>query len=234
MSHNLTVVDIRNHVRDYFDADVEDVPDRLIDRWISEGWGKIVRYRRNWPGFEANAEIRTIANVTTYPAPLKDVTTIDGPERQLARMDDNEARRRFIVGGVEHVADKPRAFSVWGGQLRLWPTPNAVFVLKVSGYRAPINPLERPATESIDLPHPDASEMLLAWVMYRAALREAEEEQAADYKDSFSQGMQLLAKDETDAPSYAPVVMNSRLRPPLAIGADVLLDRLRYADGWEG
>lgn len=231
MSHNLTVVDIRKHVRDYFDVDVEDVPDRLIDRWISEGWGKIVRYRRNWPGFEATAEITTIANVTTYPAPLKDITTIDGPERQLSRMDDNEARRRFIVGGVEQPADKPRAFSVWGGQVRLWPAPNAVYVLKVSGYRAAINPLESSPDIPIDLPHVDAVEMLLDWVMYRAARREAEDTQAADYLDSFSQGMQLLAKDETDAPSFAPVVMNSRRSPALD---PQLPARLRFQDGWEG
>jgi hypothetical protein len=174
-----------------------------------------------------------VAGSPSYPSPLKDITTIDGPDRQLARMDDNEARRRFIVGGVEEVADKPRAFSVWGGKLRLWPTPNAEYTLQVSGYRAAINPLERPPSEVIDLPHPDASEMVLAWVMYRAALREAEDEQAADYKDSFSQGMQLLSKDETDAPSYTPVVLNSRRSTTLGIDAPILPERLRFADGWE-
>lgn len=233
MAHDLSVTAIRDHVREYFDVDVEDMSDRLIDRWINEGWGKVVRFRSNWPGFEATAEIRTIADVGAYPAPLKDITTIDGPDRQLARMDDNEARRRFIVGGVEDTADKPRAFSIWGGKIRLWPTPNAEYVLQVSGYRAPISPLERTPSEVIDLPHPDASEMVLAWVMYRAALREAEEEQAADYKDSFSQGMQLLGKDETDAPSYAPVVMNSRQSSNLGIDSPLLPNRLRFADGWE-
>lgn len=233
MPHALTVSAIRDHVRDYFDVDTDDVPNRLIDRWISEGWGKIVRYRSNWPGFQTTAEIRTISAVVDYPTPLKDITTIDGPDSQLARMDDNEARRRFIVGGIEDPADKPRAFSVWNGRIRLWPAPNAEYILKVSGYRAPTNPLERPDTENIDLPHVDAVEMLLDWVMYRAALREGENEQAADYRDSFSQGMQLLAKDETEAPSYAPVVLNSRISPPLGIYTP-LPDRLRYADGWEG
>lgn len=233
MSHELTLASIRAHVRTYFDVDSDDMPDSLLDRWTSEGWGKIVRFRRNWPGFQAEGQITTVSGAAVYAPPLKDITTIDGPDRQLAGMADDEARRRFIRNGVQDPADKPRAWSIWAGKLRLWPTPNGAYTLLISGFRAAVNPLERPPTEAIDLPHPDAAEMLLNWVMYRAAEREAEVEQAADYRDSFSQGMQLLSKDETDAPSFSPIVLNGRPAQSLGLSFD-LPSRLRYQDGWEG
>lgn len=226
MANELTVQGIRDQLREYFDLGEDDLPDRLVDRWISEGWGKIVRYRPNWPGFEKVVTLTVTATVNEYPVPLKDIASIETPQRQLVRMAHDQAQQRFARNGSVDPPGTPLVYSVYGGQLRFWPAPGVEESYTLRGYRAPMNPLANPTTDPIDLPHPDAAEMLLAWVIYRAAIREAEAETAADYKDSFSQGMQLLAKDEVDSPSFTPIVLNSQ--PPYgATISDYLPDRLR-------
>lgn len=225
---DLTVEGIRESVRDYFDLDVEDLPDRMIDRWISEGWGKIVRYRPNWPGYEAEAtiEVDPGAGAAEYDNPMKDIVSVTSPNRQLVRMSHEQAIHRFRRDGVEDPPGTSNVYSVYAGKLRFWPQPGAVGSYVVHGYRAPVNPIGMPTSDPIDLPHPDAGEILLAWVIYRAATREAEAETAAEYKDTFSQGLQLLAKDEVDSPGFTPIVLNSQ---PAYGGTlqEYLPDRLR-------
>lgn len=210
MASSLTVQGIRDSVREYFDLEADDLPDRLVDRWISEGWGKIVRYRPNWPGFEGVYTLPAVAAQAEYVNPLKDIVSIESPTRQLVRMAHDQAQHRFARDGVVDPPGKPIVYSVYGGKLRFWPAPSAAGSYVLRGYRSPINPLDAVATDPIDLPHPDAAEMLMAWVIYRTAIREAETETAAEYKDSFSQGMQLLAKDEVDSPGFTPIVLNSQ------------------------
>lgn len=228
----MNLVDLRAYVRDYFDLDAEDLPDRLLDRWVSEGWGKIVRYRPNWPGFQSVTQLTVVAGTHTYPVPVKDIEMIDGPERQLVQLDATSAERRFIQGGILVPAGPPVAFSVYNGQVRLWPTPAVGGTYVVRGQRSAINPLDQEPTITIDLPHPDAIEMLLDWVMARCAIREAEDSTAAKYEEHFAQGMQLLAKDELDSPSFTPIVLGSIPATPMGLSS-YLPDRLRYADGWE-
>lgn len=233
MAETMTRVDIRTHVRSYFDAEDEDMPDVLIDRWISEGWGKIVRFRSNWPGFNSTVQLVVIAGTAEYTNPLKDIESIEGPERYLVQLDAAHAERRFIRGGVADPAGPPVAFSVYGGKVRLWPVPSVNRTYTIRGQRAAINPLVGAAAAAIDLPAEAATEMLLDWVVSRAATREAEYETAEAYLEAFTQGMQLLAKDETDSAAFSPIVLNSMPSSNQGMGT-YLPDRLRFADGWEG
>lgn len=232
MANAMTVQDVRDFVRLYFDLDSTDLPDKLVDRWISEGWGKVVRYRPNWPGFNATVQLTTLALVSEYASPLKDIESISGPDRFLLQLSASNAERRFIRSGVEDPAGTPVAFSVYAGKVRLWPKPAIAGVYAVRGQRTPLNPTDSIPTDPIDLPSPDAVEMLTAWVLARVATREQELETAKAYSDAFSQGMQLLAKDETDSPAFVPIVLNSQR--PLPVGSDSYLpDRLRFDDGWD-
>lgn len=228
MAHVLTVQSIRQHVRDYYDLDVADVPDALVDRWISSGWTKIIRFRSDWPGLEATADLAVSALVYEYNKPLADISHIEGPERQLMRMTTQEARRRFIRGGVLDPADKPVAFSEFASKIRLWPTPLTEAQYEVTGFRRALNPMEAAITAPIDLPHEDLSEALVAYVLHRAALREAENEQAEAFLLAFEDTLRLVAKDELDIHTTRPVIINSRRSHSRG-----LPDRLRYADGWD-
>lgn len=233
MASEMSLVDIRTYVRDYFDLDEEDLPDRLVDRWVSEGWGKIVRYRPNWPGFQTETTLTVTTTASVYPSPLKDIESIEGPDRFLVQLDSSYAERRFIRGGIEDPAGEPVAYSVYAGQIRLWPAPAQAGTYIVRGQRAAANPLDNPNPAApIDLPHPDAVEMLVAWVLSRTALRESEDETAEKYENHFAQGMQLLAKDELDSTAFTPIVLNSIPDVPRGLST-YLPDRLRFADGWE-
>lgn len=225
MADTQSVASLRTFVRTYYELDSSDLPDVLIDRWIAEGWGKIVRYRPNWPGFQSVSTLAVVAGLGMYTNPMRDIESIEGPDSKLEYTSMQEAERRFI----REPNGTPVVFSTYGNSLYLWPKPAASGSYAIRGQRIPIHPMNGPTTDPIDLPHPDASEMLTAWVLYRASLREAEDAQAQQYLDSFAQGMQLLSKDEIGTRSYTPIVLNSK---PASYGVE-LLDRLRYADGWE-
>lgn len=234
MAHEMTLADLRTFVRAYFDLDVSDLPDTLIDRWVSEGWRNIVRFRPNWPGFEDTTSLVVVAGTHTYamPAAIKDIISLEGPDRFLIQLSSEQAERRFIRGGILEPAGPPVAYSVFERQVRLWPTPSTSKSYTLRGYRDPVNPLTGGISDPIDLPHADATELLVSWLVHKAAIREAEAATAAAYLDAFTQGLQLLAKDETDTPPSEPIVLNSV--PAVPTGLNTLLpDRLRFADGWE-
>lgn len=233
MADTMTVQTVRDYVRGYFDLDSTDLPDLMVDRWISEGWTKIVRYRPNWPGFQATVALAVTATLAEYPSPLKDIESVEGPDRYLIQMSPTEAERRFVRGGVADPAGVPVAFSVYAGKVRLWPVPSVTRNYTLRGQRAGVNPLNSPATDPIDLPTPDAVEMLLAWTLARAAVRQSELDTAEVYKMAFVEGMQLLAKDETDTNAFVPIVLNS-LPAYGRNGLDSYMpDRLRFQDGWD-
>lgn len=234
MPHEMTLVDVRTYVRSYFDLDVADLPDLLVDRWVSDAWGKVTRYRPDWPGFEDTTTLTVVAGTHTYAMPtvMKDIISLEGPDRFLIHLSPDEAERRFIRGGILDPAGVPLAYSVFERQVRLWPTPNVSRSYALRGYRDPVNPLTVADSTALDLPHADATELVLAWVLHKTAIREGEMDTAAEYKDAFINGLQLLAKDETDAPPAGPIVLNSQPVSPVGLST-YLPDRLRYADGWE-
>ncbi len=228
----MSLVDIRSYVRSYFDLDVEDLPDVLLDRWTNEGWGKIIRFRPNWPGFQTTTSVIVFASQAEYASPLKDIESIEGPDRYLTQFSASEAERRFIRGGIPDPAGKPVAYSVYGSQVRLWPVPDTAGTYAVRGQRSAVAPITNPDTAPLDLPTNDAVDVLLSWVLYRTSLRESEDVQAAGFLDSFSQGLQLLAKDEVDVPAFVPIVANSIKPGPTGLST-YLPDRLRFDDGWD-
>jgi hypothetical protein len=211
---------IQTHVFNYFDADHEDIPTNLIDRWISEGFSKIVRRIKKWKGYESTVVLIFPAGVDTTASPL---ATIAG----LLRDDDKGILRHYSVEEIAtaypppHTAGIPEVWSEHGGNITVLPPPLLQTTYLAWGYRAAIDPLTIAPTTDIDLPSSDAEDILLSFVMYRACLHQAEFEQAAPYKAEFEESLRTLAMSESHAPVAVPIVLNSnpfRLDPELPFG----------------
>lgn len=221
----ITRDDIYDHLYLHLDIDDSDLDKRLIDRWVNEGWAKIARARGAWPNFEAVTELGVLAGATDYPAPLREVTSIEETvtDGVLAMLSVAEAELRYPPPVP---SSRPQHWSKWAGSIRIWPVPDGAYTLRVRGYRAPQRPTERATNESIDLPHADAEEVLLNYALYKALLREDEMEQADYVRKEFEVGLKEFAEAETRAPTHTPIVLNSRRS-----GGSDLPDRLRFADG---
>lgn len=51
----------RQYVYAYLDLDIEDVAGELIDQWVKDGFGRIIRSIRRWPFYELEATPTTQA-----------------------------------------------------------------------------------------------------------------------------------------------------------------------------
>lgn len=210
---SITPQEIRTHVRAYLDLEPEDLPDTLIDQWTKEGQFKIYRHR-TWPGAETSTQLTSVADTSEYSLPVKEVTQITGPHGSLRRMEAAEAERYFDAGRTSTTSE-PRAFSVWGNSVRLWPTPSGAFTYTVRGIKVPRTPFSSGlgAGDPVDLPTSDAQFPLLSWVMHRALVHQDEPEMAMSYKESFDSELERLVHNETQVTTYGPVVMNSHRGP---------------------
>lgn len=222
----MNLQDFRNYPRAYLDLDVEDIPDTLIDRWAQEGSRRISRLKKNWPFYEASTTIPVGEGEVEYLVLLKDITSIEGPDGPLLRMDASEAERRYWDGTRYAAPNRPQAFSVWANKVRIWPTPDADYSLTARGFRFARDWVAEGAGATPDMPE-DFDEVLLAWIMSNAYLHQDEPEQAAIQKAKFDEGLRALAEDELAAPTFTPIVLNS-VRGGSRNG---LPNALRF-DGW--
>jgi len=206
-----TPQDVRAYVRSYLDLEVDDLSDALIDTWSFEGFRRIIRARQAWPAYEATTSFTT-DGATDYAIPHREVRAVFDNEYGPLMMEDfSTAQRRYRAwtGG-----GRPRGYSVWANRLHLWPAAVAGRTYIVSGYRTPIDPRTGGAGATFDLPHEDAADILVSWVMHKAYLQQDEPELAQLHKAEFDEGLAILSKDETDAPTGVPVVLNGARRTP--------------------
>lgn len=223
----MNLQDYRNYVRDYLDLDVEDLPDRLIDRWVEEGFRRIARHRGNWPFYEATTSVIVSPTAgSEYIVLMKDITAVEGPDGALLRMAASEAERRYWNGTSYDAPNRPQSFSVWANKVRIWPEPDTTYTLTVRGYRYPRDWMAEGSGATPDLPE-DFDEVLLAWVMHKAYIHQDEPEQGMVQKATFDEGLAVLAKDELRAPTFTPIVLNS----VRSGGGNGLPSALRL-DGW--
>lgn len=196
----MTNQEIRDYVREHFELDEEDVKDVLLNRWISEGLTRIQRRIKRWTFYETDAPLGTVLDdngvgVAVYAKPLKDIAAIQGSRGALEMLDRATAEQRFLGD----TPGEPRAWSDWGNQIRLWPTPNAVYLLTAWGMREP-KPTSGEAGEKPDIPD-HFHDLLLLWVMYRAYLHQDDPEMAQVEKATFDELLIELATDDQSAPT---------------------------------
>jgi hypothetical protein len=214
---------IRDYCRELLDLEEEDVPDRLIDRWIHQGTLQVQRFVQKWPFYETTNEFPIVAAQVDYQTNFKEIHSIyvDG----VGPLDYADEAR---VANYYHRPDgvrtgKPKHFSLWGtGNITVWPIPDAGYVGKIRGYRKPSGIVTGPegaaeAGTEPDVPE-DFHECVLEWAIYSTYLHQDDIEIGEYHKRAFDALIRQFTADEVSLDPVGPIVLNGgnrqRHRPP--------------------
>ncbi len=200
--------DVATHLREYFDVDNTELTDSMIARWVSSGWVKIARKVNNWPAYQTSTELSTVVGQKDYPMPLKMLASVSERVAYGVLREIDQATGERLFPPPFNVSSYPAYWSIWNGLLRIWPTPNAVYLLDVRGYRAPVNPLNIAATDAIDLPTQDAEDALILWCIFQASLHQDDYLRPTVYRKEFEEMLRTVEFDAV-ADHEGPIVLNS-------------------------
>jgi hypothetical protein len=214
----VNLADVRSFVRSQLDLPEEDdLPTTLLDSYIREGFNRTIQRERHWPFYETSWTETVVADATSFTlsddvagiASVK-VATDNYRLRHIAHDLAEESFRGTITSGV------PAWFSLWGGELYVWPSTNGETVLTVRGWRKPTDWMANPATEI------DADERLhLPVVHYACSLAYAQQEDdllESMYLRRWDQGVVDAHRDIMRPQHDRPLVFAGGLRVPYARG----------------
>jgi hypothetical protein len=142
-----TLQNIRDFVRLTLQTDSVDLPDSLVDVFVNEALSRVLGLRDDWPHLYSEGTLAMVSGTGAYvlssasftPTTFTTIESIWDDAvfgRSFAQMDYQEAAGRWIGPSASVTAD-PNWFSVYGGNVYLWPKPNATRTLRVGGYRTP-------------------------------------------------------------------------------------------------
>jgi len=222
-----TLQQIRDYVRSHIDLEVEDLPDAVLDVFIREGSKRVERAEKRWPFYEAEYTLNTVASTEdydiedTFGVTLSEITSIvtpsHGPIKWIGR----------DVGDTHFPLDtattgEPVAWSEWGGSLRLYPTPDAVYSLSVRGYRESTDWIAEGAGGEPDLPD-DLHNCVAQWALARAYAQQDDPEMAQLFERQFADELNFFRRRFNDTPPAQPLIMNGTRH-----GIQTFSGRLRY------
>jgi len=204
----LTRQELRNFVREYFDLDITELPDSLVDIFLNDGFRRAKRATPRWPFYEFAGSFTTTPEVGAYQISGVDLTLLSvdrvvGENFDLRWVDPSTAESAWLP--EEETSAKPFLFSIWGGAIRLWPKPNAAYDIYVRGYKQAKWASDAGAIP--DIPE-EFHELIGAWGISRAAAQQDDPTGSELHRQAFYEGLTELKRQYVNA-GPAPVVMNS-------------------------
>jgi hypothetical protein len=219
-------------------TDTDDISQDLVVQYIKEGYQRIVSLDDRWPWLQSVWTFNTITDQRGYSNNFTltntSSTAITVPQvgqtlndireainlvnntnsgNELIYIDQFKAEQIWV--GPSDNPGQPYYWSIWAGQINLWPKPDQVYAITMRGYREPsLNWLtqDSPASTSyVDL-NQEFHLMLVNFVMMRIFQFQEDPEMAAVYQRHFQEGV-AIAKDGITAPnSNQPMMLSSGLQ----------------------
>jgi hypothetical protein len=222
------------------DPNEADINQNLVIQFIKEGYQRIIALDGRWPWLQSVWTFNTVntqrgystgftltnTSSTAITVPQANQTLNDIREvinlvnntnggNELIYIDQFKAEQ--IWCGTDDQPDIPAYWSLWGGQINLWPKPNDVYAITMRGYREPslawLEDVNGAAgsTVYVDL-NQEFHMMLVNFVMMRIFQFQEDPEMAAVYQRHFQEGV-AIAKDNLTAPnSNQPVILSGGLQ----------------------
>lgn len=209
----MNLLDIRTKIREIVDLDSSDLSDTLIQLYIKDGFDRIVALERRWPFFQVSTTLSTVANQREYTLSsigagnIREVTSIVDSStigNRLGWISYDDAEK--IWAGSADSASRPMYFTMWEGQLRLWPKPEQVYPLIIRGYRKPSNWHLSDATEA-DIDERFHNALVYYGVAQVYQLQE-DTELASFYRKSFDEAVMLTHSDIMKPSSHRPLALS--------------------------
>jgi hypothetical protein len=201
----MNLLDIRLQTWSILETDDEEFPTSLIDAFAVDGFNSVVGTERRWPTWQTSADVTVPASTGSvavgggaFSSAMREVTSLIDVTNRTALFHRPFRDAVEVYGADEGV---PEAWSVWGGELYLWPVPATTVTLKAVGYRAPLVWWSDPSAE-IDcdvLFHMP----ILYFVLSRCFARMEDTEMSRFYEQMFATGVattvqQVLARNTSD------------------------------------
>jgi hypothetical protein len=222
-----SVLEFRTYVRTFFDVDEIELPDSLCDTWLREADNKIKNARKSWPSREIEVSLAVVGATHTYPIPvaLANVLSIDGDDGMLEPTSWERAVNRYEVFGTAEINNgRPAAYTLFDGNIRIWPTPDGDYTLNVRGYAAHTDWVSDGDGGIPDWPD-EFEHVITSWIMYCAYMWQDDPDMASIQIERFRESMNELIGG-VGAAEPTMLIIGGKRRGGVTIPA-----RLRYP--WE-
>jgi hypothetical protein len=131
---------LRDYIRMQLDMDDEELPNPMLDSYLSEAYIRMMSMENRWPSFESRWTAAQVADepditlpVDCDPAGLFSVIDLDSG-RRLVQVSNEQAEDNFSQIAT---TTTPVYYTIWGGVLRLCPNPGVDRQVLLRGYRYP-------------------------------------------------------------------------------------------------
>lgn len=217
---------IRDFVRTHMDLDTEDLPDTMLDTFCREASRKVERAEKRWPMYEAAWTLATEAGISTFDISaldpeVREISSVTTPTQRLRWLGPDEASTGFLNDATRN---EPRAWSLWGSTLTVFPIPDKVHTLTILGYRQPKDWVADGAGAEPDM-HSDLHLTVATWVLSRAYAQQEDMELAAYFAQAFDNELETFRRRFVDTPAPQPLILGRGRAATAPFG------RLRY--DWE-
>ena len=202
----MTLQEIRDYARTHADVDDTDVPNLLIDRWIVDGYRRIIRSRKRWEHLEANKTLTLVAGTQSYDVPTKtdSILAVYFAGRSISYASHQEMTKAFQNSTNR---SDPLFWSQWGTKLYFWPTPQTGGSADIQAIRQPDFDWLNSPSGLPDLPD-DYQSPLLAWVLSETYKHANDFFAAGNFAQDFVSILNELNMSENDDPLYTPKILN--------------------------
>jgi hypothetical protein len=229
---NLTLAQMRTFIGELSDLDIgidenDDISTDLINGFIKEGFQKIVALSQRYPYYQSTYGFTTTVNQRSYVSmgqvlPTVNINTTISDIQQIIAVVNNtnsgnaliyidQARAESIWIGTNDQAEIPAYFSVWAGQLNLWPKPNDVYALTIRAFRKPLFTWFTDENTAIDI-DPQMQLPLINYVMARIFQFQEDPEMANEYMRSFEKAVAIIQGQLTAPSSNRQLIMSGGLQ----------------------
>jgi hypothetical protein len=232
----LNITQIENLVEAITDLQVgndpsDDVPSNLVNAFIEEAYQRIFTLNTKWPWYQTIYELNTTANQRSYTTGFTQIaTTATGTSvgsdfadireiisatnesnggNQLIYIDDFLAQKYW--NGTADTPGNPIYFSMWAGELRLWPKPDSVYTINIRGFRQPSYAWLTNPGLTVDI-NDEFHIMIVNFVASRCYQFQEDPEMAAVYMNHFDQGAALARQNITHPSNNQPMVLSGGLQ----------------------
>lgn len=228
MSHH-TLQNIRDFVRGHLDIEEDDLSNAVLDHFIREGSKRVERAEKRWPFYEKEWSFNTVAGTSDYTLTsiandISEVGALISPRQPLDWIGRDEADRWFPLQSA--TTGYPVAFSQWAEELRLYPTPDAVYTIIVRGYRKPTEWVDAGAGATPDM-HEDLRNCVAQWALARAYAQQDDPEMASLFERQFADELNFYRRRINNTPPPQPFVLNGQR----SVRGNLFSGRLPYS--WE-
>jgi hypothetical protein len=218
-------------------GDEVDINQTLVLQFIKEGYQRVVSLYDRWPWFQSIYTFNTVNNQRGYSTGFTltntSSTAITTPAAgrsfsdiaQIINLVNNtnggneliyidQFKAESIWVGTSDQSDIPAYWSLWAGQVNLWPKPNDVYAITMRGYRVPslswLDNLGANSTEYVDL-DTEFHMMLINFVMMRIFQYQEDPEMAAVYQRHFQEGVAIAQQNLAAPNANQPLIMSGGL-----------------------